>query len=293
MTRRTAMMVLLLSAIIMGTASTAAALIPDDIPGTVVGAAALGVGGLLMFCVFARRAMRVLKERGTRYWVLSGGVLVCCYALAFYSSIRYAGAAVSTVVNLGSAPLFAAMLESRGRVTTFSRRWAVGTLVSIVGLVLLSINTEPRAAESTATPSHEMFFGVFLAALAGLLYAGYTFTSKRALNHVADAPGVMGATFGVGGLLLTPLLLGHAAVMIGEPRVLVLGAYLAVGPVLLGFWLFGVGLRHVDARSATTMTLIEPAVASVLAVLVVHETIALPGWLGLVAVVVGLYQATR
>ncbi|WP_286145581.1 EamA family transporter [Leifsonia sp. Root4] len=69
---------------------------------------------------------------------------------------------------------------------------------------------------------------------------------------------------------------------------------MAVGPVFLGFWLFGVGLRRVGARTATTVTLIEPVLATLLAVLIVQESIAPVGWIGVGAVVGGaVVRGTR
>ncbi len=50
--------------------------------------------------------------------------------------------------------------------------------------------------------------------------------------------------------------------------------------------LFGWGLAHVPASTATTLSLLEPAVAAVLAVLVVGERLPLLGWTG-IALVVG------
>ena len=45
--------------------------------------------------------------------------------------------------------------------------------------------------------------------------------------------------------------------------------------------LFGVGLPRVQASTATTVTLAEPAVAALLAVWIVGERLPLMGWVGL------------
>jgi len=52
-------------------------------------------------------------------------------------------------------------------------------------------------------------------------------------------------------------------------------------PMFLGYVLFGLGLARVGAGTATTITLLEPAAATVLAVLVVGERLAPLGWMGL------------
>ncbi|MFB7893600.1 DMT family transporter [Microbacterium sp. NPDC056044] len=293
MSRRSAILLLLLAALLMGTASTAAALVPATVPSPTLGAVGLGCGGLLLLAVFPRRSARVVRDRSTRPAVLLGAVLVCGYALSYYTSIRYCGVAVSTVVNLGTAPLFTALIErARGR-RGFSSRWTIGTLISITGLVVLAVSTEPAAGRGEATPAGDMLIGVGLATLAGLLYAGYTHTSKHALEHGAHPSGVMGATFGGAGILLLPFLIEGIGPLVALPGGISLAIYLAVVPVFLGFWLFGLALAHVEARTATTVTLVEPVLASALAARVVHEHIAPLGWVGVAAVVLGLSLATR
>jgi DME family drug/metabolite transporter len=61
---------------------------------------------------------------------------------------------------------------------------------------------------------------------------------------------------------------------------------MALVPMFAGYVLFGWGLAHVPASTATTLSLLEPAVAAVLAVLVVGERLPPPGWAG-IALVVG------
>lgn len=56
---------------------------------------------------------------------------------------------------------------------------------------------------------------------------------------------------------------------------------MALVPMFLGYLLFGIGLARISASTATTVTLIEPAVATLLAVLVVGERLGGTGWAGL------------
>ncbi|MFB7576450.1 EamA family transporter [Streptomyces sp. NPDC056165] len=63
------------------------------------------------------------------------------------------------------------------------------------------------------------------------------------------------------------------------------GAYMALVPMFIGYILFGWGLAHVPASTATTLSLLEPVVAAVLAVLVVGERLPLLGWGGIALVV--------
>jgi DME family drug/metabolite transporter len=63
---------------------------------------------------------------------------------------------------------------------------------------------------------------------------------------------------------------------------------MALVPMFTGYVLFGWGLARVPVSTATTLTLLEPAVAAVLAVLVVGERLPAAGWVGVGLVVVCL-----
>ena len=89
------------SAALWGTTGTAATFAPEVGP-LAMGAAALGIGGLLQALVAlpalyrARAALRA--NIGT---IITGAIGVFIYPLAFYSSMHLAGVAIGTVVSLG------------------------------------------------------------------------------------------------------------------------------------------------------------------------------------------------
>lgn len=95
----------------------------------------------------------------------------------------------------------------------------------------------------------------------------------------------MGAVFGLGGLALMPVLALTGAPLVATPQAFAVAAYMALVPMFLGYLLFGIGLASVDAGTATTITLLEPAVATLLAVVIVHERLSSPGWIGMVLLV--------
>ena len=91
----------------------------------------------------------------------------------------------------------------------------------------------------------------------------------------------MGGVFGLGGLLLLPVLLITGAPILDSPQNLTAAAYLALVPMCLGYLLFGRGLATVSASSATTLSLLEPAVAALIAVALLHEHLPIGGWVGI------------
>jgi DME family drug/metabolite transporter len=98
----------------------------------------------------------------------------------------------------------------------------------------------------------------------------------------------MGSMFGLGAVLLLPVLLITGAPLLQSPTTIGIAAYLAIGPMFVAYLLFGIGLRSIRSSAATTITLLEPVVATVLAVTIVGERLDPIGWIGLVLVLAGI-----
>ena len=124
------------------------------------------------------------------------------------------------------------------------------------------------------------FAGVGLAVLAGAMYAVYTWGATRIMKGGTGSRPVMGTVFGLAGLLLIPALVVTGAPILASVQNLTVTAYLAVVPMFLGYVLFGAGLRTVSATSATTLSLIEPAAAAMIAMAILGERISAPGSIG-------------
>ncbi|MBN9607187.1 MAG: DMT family transporter [Actinomycetales bacterium] len=356
----TGVLAIVAACLFWGTTGTAASFLPADVSPLAVGASTMGVGGLLLFAVTARRALRVLRDPVARRWVALGAVGVFVYPLAFYTGMQLAGVAVGNVVALGSGPVFAALIEWITERRPLSPRWALATALAVGGIVLLALGraadvvgahgasaSTPLVASATPFPGldpvTERVVGVAIALLAGAAYALYTVASGRAIREHAAAgaaggagaagaagaasagaraagavgaasggagaasartrggaaagggaapgggsSGVMGAMFGLGAVLLLPVLVILGAPLLQSPTTVGIAAYLAIGPTLLAYLLFGVGLRTVPGSTATVITLLEPVLATLLAVTVVGERLSPLGWSGLALVLVGL-----
>jgi DME family drug/metabolite transporter len=281
----------LAAALLWGTTGTAAALAPD-VGSLAVGAAAMGVGGLLQAAA-AHRVVRAHRAGLAAQWrALAGSaVAVAVYPLAFYSSMRLAGVAVGTVVSIGSAPMAAALVERVVDRQPLSRRWVLGATVGVLGVLALAL---ARAGGEAATdgPGARAVVGVALGLLAGVTYALYSWGAARVMRRGLPSRPVMGAVFGAGGVLLLPVLLLTGAPIVASWSNVAAVSYLAVVPMFLGYVLFGRGLSAVPASTATSLSLLEPAVAAVIAVLVLHERLPVLGWAGMGVLLAGLVLLT-
>ncbi|KTR07015.1 hypothetical protein NS330_15300 [Curtobacterium citreum] len=290
----------LVAATVWGTTGTATHFAPG-VPAFVFGAVTFGLGGLLLAATTGRPAVRALGRAGTRGWVLLGAASLVVYAVAFYAALADAGVALGTTVAIGSSPVFAGLVEWVADRRRVSGRWVVATLVSVAGMVLVTL------ARSEGAGSGALPVGLGSALLAGLTYATYSWAVARGMHAATrtvpvpvpapepargpgagDARGVLGAVFGLAALPLVVLALvaGRDALVLGANWPVFL--YLALVPTVLGHSLYAVGLRSVSASVATLLSLFEPVVAAVLAVLVVGEHLGMLGWVGIALVVGGL-----
>lgn len=275
----------LVASVLWGTTGTVATFAPTVGP-LAIGAVAMGLGGLLQALTAAPRIVREAPGlRAQRGVVLLGGVAVGTYPLAFYTSMHLAGVAAGTVVSIGSAPLASALVERVVDGRRLTRRWMLGAALGLSGTVLLCVAETAQAHSASGAGSvRSTVLGVGLGLVAGLTYALYSWAAHRLISRGVTSGAAMGSVFGLGGVLLVPVLLATGAPLLSSGSNAAVGAYMALVPMFVGYVLFGWGLAHIPASTATTLSLLEPAVAAVLAVLIVGEQLPPLGWAGIALV---------
>ncbi|QNO36475.1 EamA family transporter [Protaetiibacter sp. SSC-01] len=280
--RGRAALAIVLASLFWGTTGTAATFLPDSVSPLATGAATMGVGGLLLFATAPRLSLGVLRDPATRGWAIIGGIGVFVYPLAFYSGMDLAGVAIGNVVALGTGPIVTALLEWLVERHPLSVRWMVATAFALGGMVLVSTVRHPGEEGSAVLP------GVLLGLLAGIAYGLYTYASGRVITTGASSRGAMGAMFGCGALLLLPVLAVLGGPLLADARSVGIAAYLALGPTLIAYLLVGVALRMLRSSTVTTIALLEPVFATVLAVAVVGERLEPLAWAGVAAILAGI-----
>lgn len=271
------MLAVTVTSVLWGTTGTAATFASGAGP-LAIGSAALGVGGLLQ-ALIAVSALRRSREalRRSRGVVVVGALAVAIYPLAFYSSMHLAGVAIGTVVSLASAPLASGLCERLLDGARLERRWMLAAAIGVVGSVLLCVSKMADASGSTP----RTLLGLALGLVAGVTYATYSWAAHRLMGRDVGRAASMGAVFGLGGLLLLPVLVVTGAPLVASGQNAAVAIYMALVPMFLGYLLFGYGLTRLAPSTATTITMSEPGVAAILAVLVVGERLSVLGWAGL------------
>ncbi len=269
---------ILIACFLWATTGTAASFTPNVSP-LAIGAFAMGFGGVLLV-LNAFRYLRNDKAEllRNRSFVIVGGIAVAIYPLAFYSSMRMSGVAIGTVVSLASAPLFSVLLERLISNKLISRQWVVNFLIGAIGIGLLTLGG--NSAEKDAA-SYESHLGIILGLVAGLTYAIYSWSAKEMIGRNIHSKSAMASMFGLAASVLLPSLVLTGDNLFATEMNSTIAVYMAVFPMFIGYMLYGYGLKFVEASKATLMTLFEPALATLLAVLIVGEVLGVTGWVGI------------
>lgn len=271
----------LLAAVLWGTTGTTQTFLQGNISPFAVACvrSAIGGGTLLIFALLARS---IQWKTWPWKWNLLAALSIALFQCLFFSSIRYTGVAIGTVITIGSAPVFAGIIEWLLWKVKPTRVWAISTSFAIVGCVLLFA----IGGDTTVNG-----FGVLLALCGGIMFAFYTNVSKRLTEHAATLPAVA-MTFTLSALFLVPLAWSDGWSWLGETTNLLTMGYMGIAATSIAYILFLTGLRAVPSSAAVTLSLAEPLTAALLGAFFLNEYLAWTSWLGVVLIFAGIIVLT-
>jgi drug/metabolite transporter, DME family len=268
-------------AALFGTVGTAQLLGPD-VPAPELAAARL----LLAAAVFVLLAVATGHAGGLvsgwrrvpAWWAALGQA---GFNLCFLGAMTSAGVAVGTLVAIGATPILTGLVTRH-----VSRRWVLATAIAVVGLALL-VGGQMR---SESAPS---WTGILLALGASASYATYIIAGNAAASRGLELHSFLAVAFSLAAMATLPLLLLGDVAWLGSWSGALLVVYLALVPTVVAYNLFNRGLHGVRPSTASTLGLIEPVVAAVLAVLLVDERLSPTGVAGALLIVTGLLLIVR
>lgn len=275
-----------LASVFWGTTGTAASFAPDISP-LAIGASAMGGGGLLLMFNARRKLTGDVATLLQQYkLLLCGGAAVAIYPLAFYTSMRFSGVAIGTLISIASAPFFTVLLERLISKKRISLRWIVSFIVGAIGIVLLTLGKEQSVHSDVSSMLH--LLGIALGLIAALTYATYSWAARGMIEQGVNSQSAMASMFGLAATLLLPSLYITGDNLFADAKHTAVVIYMATIPMFLGYLLFGYALKHLEASTATLITLLEPAIATLFAVALVGERFAVIGWYGFAFILVCL-----
>lgn len=234
----------------------------------------------------------VAWKRGVLPEVLRHKRAVCAFAFAElvgpfflialgerWVSSSFAGILIATVplMVIVLSPLF-------GVREVLSRRRLAGLVIGFVGVVtLLGLDVLDGPLG---------WIGAGCVVVATLGYATGSLIVQRFLKDV-DELGAVAASLVVASIVMFPPAFLTAPAHIPSNLVLTSLVVLGVVCTATALWLYFSLIAHIGAARAAVITYVNPAVAALLGVLVLHETFGLGSALGLALILVGSWMATH
>ncbi len=271
----------LLAAMLWGTVGTTQTFLTEGISSFAVAGVRSAIGGGVLLIVTI--AMRKISLKNWSWkWTIFAAIAIALFQSLFFTSVRFTGVAVGTVVTIGSSPVFSGIIEWFIYKVRPSKIWGVATILAIIGCVLLFTNR----GEAVVDP-----VGVGLALTAGFMFALYTNVSKQLMEREETLPAVA-MTFSMCALFLLPFAARDGVSWLTEGTNLVAMLFMALAATSVAYLLFLGGLKKISSSAAVTLSLAEPLTAALLGVLLVGEYLSPLSWIGVGLLLGGIVVLT-
>jgi inner membrane transporter RhtA len=256
------------AAMILGTSASIqiAAAIAHDLFDTLTPAGVSALRFALGAAVILPVVRPALRGRDRETWLAIAvyGISMGALNFTFFESIERLPMGVAVTLAF-IAPLGVALAGSR------RRRDVAFALLAGAGVVILGGVDRP---DSTA--------GVVLAVAAGFAWVSVAFAGRSVGRRTRRVDG-LALAIPIACLVTLPLGAGHASAL--DARSLALGLVIAVGGLILPFALELEGLRRLEPRLVAVIYSADPAIAAVIGLVALSESLTPPQVVGMAAVI--------
>ncbi|MGG4608391.1 DMT family transporter [Providencia sp. Me31A] len=227
-----------------------------------------------------------LSTVATTYWlhIVVAGICMGLYNLTFFAGIKTTGIAIGTATTIGSAPIWAGLMQAVILKKPPSLHWWLGTFCATAGGTWMVLSQSSRWQINTK--------GLLICLSAGFCYALYTLMSKK-LVSIASPLIITKHTFSVAIFIAVPI----AWILAGTPTVswvsVAVILYLGLLTTGVAYLLYTQALKHISAPTGVALGLIEPIVAFFLAIVVAHENVNMLALVGLCLILAGLWLVLK
>ena len=261
---------------LIGTIGTAAELGADPLSGFATGAwrGVIGAAGLMV--VSTLRGQAPWRYRLPVRWVLLGGLGVAVSQLLFFEAMARTGVAVGTLVGIGVGPMMAGLVDWMAYRQRPDGRWLVGVAVALGGVALLS-----------GGATDVVWSGVVLAAVAGCGIPCQGFAMQQ-LSTDRPLVTAVATVMAAGSLVMLPTALRSWSDAFDSIESTSTVMYLGLVTITLAHSLWGAGLKRLSLSVAVVVGMLEPAVASTLAMTVLSEPATVALIVGICLVIAGV-----
>ncbi|GGD27265.1 DMT family transporter [Pontibacillus salipaludis] len=236
---------------------------------------------LLMAPFVLTKHRKEFKSITKRDWILSiaAGVFLAFHFILWFESLNYTSVA-SSVVLVTLQPIFAFI----GTFLFFKERFTAGAILSM----LIAITGSVVISWGDFQISGLALLGDILALLGAMMVTGYFLLGQTVRKRLS----LMTYTFVVYGISTITLFIYNIILQnpfFGYPsQYWMIFLALAIIPTFLGHTLFNWSLKWLSTSTISMSIVFEPVGASLLAYVILGETISWTQWLGGMIVIVGL-----
>lgn len=237
---------------------------------------------LLLACWWVVGAKTFAVSRRDLLIMAVSGMLLGISQASYFAAVRATGVTIATLITVCLSPLLVTGLSVLLRFEKVTQKLILALVLALIGTVLL-------VGVESPDPNYDLGAGILYSLLSAITYAGMIICGRFLANARYHALQVTAISFIFGTALLAVINLVTGAVVIQTGTGALLVVYLAIVPTALAYLLFQMGLRTVSATTASVITLLEPAVASVLAWWLFNEQLAPSGLLGAALLMLSIF----
>jgi DME family drug/metabolite transporter len=229
---------------------------------------------LLFMLILKKKMIPALFRKKEIYF---STMALSAYQLFFFSGVKLTGIAVGTITMLGSSTVFAGILAAILIREKPETRWYPASLLAIIGCFILI-----RGGGITVNPK-----GILFALCSGLSYSMFSVLVKKIINQYHPFM-VTSTVFLFSSVLVLPVLFFYPPVWILSARGAAVAGWLGLVGTALAYILYTVGLKEINASSAVTLSLAEPATATFLGIFLIGERLTFNSVMGVFIIFAGL-----
>lgn len=253
----------------------------SEAPGPVTSFYRFGFAALFMLPIAARQMRKTgIPPAALIVFPLAAGIFSTLDHGTWSIAIDYTRVANATLLN-NMSPVWVALFAALVWRERLTRIFWLGLAITIAGA---SAVIGADFLQDTG-----MTGGNLLALLSSIFYAGYFLVTQRGREHIAVLPYIwLVSVFGALGLLVFSLVLGMPLSGFSDTTWLIFLAAALLTQVG-GYFAIAYALGHLPASVVAPTLVLQPVVTALLAIPLAGETLSAWQWLGVLAVVGGVY----
>ncbi len=217
-----------------------------------------------------------------RWWMAASGILLGLHFISWTSSIYFTSVASASVL-VTVHPIILILVERLLFRVKFAATIWIGVIVAFMGSVILGYS-DYNAESTFSNPA----LGNFLAFLAAVIFAIYFLIGRKVRKNHNWIDYVF-PVYSWAALTCTVVLFvleGFSNPI--EGKLLLLGLGMALGPQIMGHGSLNFAIKYVSPTLLSTLILVEPLLASLLALLIFQEWPELSSLIAMVIILLGV-----